>query len=174
MSILSRVSCAVMAVVLMPCWAQAQSTLFDRPAGEDPIAVQRVAPDRAVDVSDGSSETGVDVAALPAPQLATEPIPSEPPDQTASPATEAGPTASAATAGIQSRAASAHLTRQQLADRANQRDREDRPGIGRDAALMIIGGAAIVAGALIGGGAGTAFIVVGAVIGITGLVLILM
>jgi hypothetical protein len=173
MSIPSRISCAVMAVVLMPCWAQAQSTLFDRRAGQDPIAVQRVAPDRAADVSDGSNETGVDVAALPAPQLATDPIPSEPPDQTASPATEAGPTASAATAGIQSRAASTHLTRQQLADRANQRDREDRP-IGRDAVLMIVGGAAIVAGALIGGGAGTALIVVGAVIGITGLVLILM
>jgi hypothetical protein len=176
MSISSRVSCAVIAVVLLPCWAQAQASLFDRPVGEGSNAVQHVAPNGSVDVGEESSEMAPapDVATLPAPELATDPIPSATPDQTASPATETGPTASAATAGIQSRGATAHLTRQQLADRANQRDREDRPGIGRDAALMIVGGAAIVTGALIGGSAGTAFVVVGAVIGITGLVLILM
>ncbi len=66
--------------------------------------------------------------------------------------------------------ATENLTRQQLADRAASADHD---GLGRNAVLMIVGGAAIVAGALVGGGAGTALIVVGAVIGITGLVLIL-
>lgn len=80
-----------------------------------------------------------------------------------------GPTSSSATVGFQSRAAT--LTRAQLAERAN--DRDYHSGLGRDAVLMIIGGAGIVAGALIGGAAGTALIIVGAVIGITGLILTL-
>ncbi len=84
-----------------------------------------------------------------------------------------GPTTSSATAGIRSRGATENLTRQQLADRANSRDQDDHHGIGRDAALMIIGGAGIVVGALVGGSAGTALIIVGAVIGITGFVLII-
>jgi hypothetical protein len=81
-----------------------------------------------------------------------------------------GPSLSSATAGFQSR--TTQLTRQQMAERAMDQD-GGRRGIGRDAVLMIIGGAAIVAGAIVGGGAGTALIVVGAVIGVTGLVLIL-
>lgn len=41
------------------------------------------------------------------------------------------------------------------------------------AGVKIFGGAAIITGAVIGGSAGTAFIIVGAAIGITSLVLIL-
>lgn len=45
----------------------------------------------------------------------------------------------------------------------------DRAGLGQARAMMIVGGAALVAGAIIGGDAGTIIMVGGAVIGLIGL-----
>jgi hypothetical protein len=119
----------------------------------------------------------VDVS-VPTPNLEADPIPvASIPPADAAPGDEAapatGPTAASATAGIHSLGATENLTRRQLADRAHEDQDGGRSGLGRDAVLMIVGGAAIVAGAIVGGGGGTALIVVGAVIGLTGLVLIL-
>ncbi len=83
-----------------------------------------------------------------------------------------GPTSSAAATGFHG--PSEHLTRQQMADRAAAHDDTGNGGLGTGPILMIIGGASIVAGALVGGGGGTALIIVGAVVGGTGLVLTLM
>lgn len=43
------------------------------------------------------------------------------------------------------------------------------PGQGRDVALMVVGGAAMIAGAIIGGTAGTIFLIGGAAIALYGL-----
>jgi len=186
MSISSRLQCAVIAVALVPYWATAQSSPLggansDVTGAGSQLSAERVAVPVVTDVAARPGDAGTGAAIpLPPANLETDPMPSpasteagsaEPTDEQAAPG---GPTASSATAGIHSHAATEDLTRQQLADRASNRDQEERRGgIGRDAALMIVGGAAIITGAIIGGPAGTAFIVVGAAIGITGLVLIL-
>ncbi len=182
MSVSSRLQCAVIAVAVLPCLATAQSgvlgntpvsapgTSYQAPAAPAEIAVNSAPVPR--------NAANGEATAIPAPNLETDPIPAQAdkaPTSTvpadAQVAETSGPSLSSATAGFQSR--SAQLTRQQMADRAMDQDGGGRRGIGRDAVLMIIGGAAIVAGAIVGGGAGTALIVVGAVIGVTGLVLIL-
>ena len=79
-------------------------------------------------------------------------------------ATEAGPSLAAASAGIHS-----NVAREDASSRAASHD----GGIGTAGVLMIVGGAAILAGLLIGGGAGTAIAVAGAVAGLYGLYLYL-
>jgi len=103
-------------------------------------------------------------AQAPTPQLDADPIPSAPPIASTS---VAGPTSAAATAGIH--AQSPTLTRQQVADRANAA----HGGFGTDAILMIVGGGAFIAGLIIGGGAGTAIAIAGAVMALYGLYLYL-
>ena len=179
MSVSSRVQYAVIAAALLPCWAAAQSN-FARNAATDAAVVGSTVSSPvgvAADVPGQlqSNAANADVAAAPQPNLETDPIPADANTPASAPAPSdqvtptAGPTSAAATAGIRPHTATENLTRQQLADRAAQ----DHSGLGRNAVLMIIGGAAIVAGAIVGGSAGTALIVVGAVIGITGLVLVL-
>jgi hypothetical protein len=180
MSAKSRQQYALIAIALLPCWAMAQSSLPrstppDGPTGGAQLSASpiNVAVEMAAPANDAPSEA---VAPLPAPNFDTDPVPrgaagpSSEPGSGDQAAATGGPTSSSATVGF--RASSGQLTRQQLADRARDDD-GGRHGLGRDAVLMIIGGAGIVAGALIGGPAGIALIVVGAVIGITGLVLIL-
>jgi hypothetical protein len=75
-----------------------------------------------------------------------------------------GPTLAAATAGVHAQFA----TTSQSTNRSKHQG-----GLGTDAILMIVGVAALVAGLLIGGGAGTAIAVAGAVIGLYGLYLYL-
>ncbi|HET6764902.1 MAG TPA: hypothetical protein VFH27_14555 [Longimicrobiaceae bacterium] len=70
----------------------------------------------------------------------------------------AGPTIQAARAGISAPSASAANGAQQLETPSRE-----------SAALMIVGGAALLAGLLIGGGAGTAIAVGGTLIGLYGL-----
>jgi hypothetical protein len=74
---------------------------------------------------------------------------------------KSGPTLEAAAVGIRPA-----VSKNEAA--ATQR-RSGRRGVNQDVALMIVGGAAIVAGAIIGGDAGTIFMVGGAVIGLWGL-----
>ena len=76
-----------------------------------------------------------------------------------------GPTRDAATAGIRSAPESANV----LATTAA----EQQGGFGRAETLMIVGGAAFVAGLIIGDDAGTIVMVGGAVIGLYGLYLYL-
>lgn len=52
---------------------------------------------------------------------------------------------------------------------ASTQTRSRRRGVNNDVALMIVGGAAMVAGAIIGGDAGTIFLIGGAVVGLWGL-----
>ena len=179
MSTWSRVSCAVMAVVLFPCWAAAQANVVDRTDNDASGAASHALSASEVDaVPSQASKASIDIAPLPAPQLEPDPIPSEVGGQTVHAdvavqmATDVGPTVASTTAGLQPR--EEHLTRRQLADRASHSNRDPHAGLGTDVALMIVGGAAIIVGAIVGGGAGTAIIVVGAAIGITGLVLLLM
>lgn len=182
MHVSSRLQCAVIAVAILPCWATAQSS----PVGNaDASAVGSQLSATPVDMAAPQPGNAANAGAVPAPAAALEADPSpssastpvtgsEPGDQRAVEDRASGPSASSATAGIRSHVATEDLTRQQLADRASNRDQDGgRRGVGRDATLMILGGAAVIAGAVIGGSAGTAFIIVGAVIGITGLVLIL-
>ncbi len=178
-----RLQCAMIAVAILPCVATAQTS----PLGGANTEASDVGPQPSaapMDLAVPQSATAANASAIasPAATVVADPSPSSPStevtssgpgDQRAMDDRSSGPTASSATAGIRSRAAGEHLTRQQLADRASRDQDEGHQGLGRDAALMIIGGAGIIVGALVGGSAGTALIVVGAVIGITGLVLII-
>lgn len=74
---------------------------------------------------------------------------------------KSGPTLEAAAVGIRP-AVSADAA-------APTQTRARRRGVNQDVALMIVGGAAIVAGAIIGDDAGTIFMVTGAIIGLWGL-----
>jgi hypothetical protein len=112
----------------------------------------------------------------PTPRLDVDPIPTSTSAQvdaqgsteTESPTTaESGPTSASATAGIHS--ASHRLSHQELAAAANNHG----GGFGTDGALMIVGGAGFIAGLIIGGGAGTAIAIAGAVIALYGLYLYL-
>jgi hypothetical protein len=133
-----------------------------------------VVVDNATRSSDGGP---VELTPLPPANLQADLIPASASDEAtagdaSAPAGQAavgGPTLAGATAGIRSNAAKENLTMQQLADRASQG--HDRVGL--DVALMIVGGAALIAGLLIGGGAGTAIAIGGAVVGLYGLFLYL-
>jgi hypothetical protein len=179
MSVSSQLQCAVIAVAVLPCLATAQSSLLGSTSGDAPGAAYQLSAAPAAIATDAAplqrNAAASEATAIPAPSVETDPIPAQTDNAPTGGASDApvaasGPSLSSATAGFQSR--TEHLTRQQLADRAMDQD-GGRHGLGRDAVLMIIGGAAIVAGAIVGGTGGTALIVVGAVIGLTGLVLIL-
>lgn len=74
----------------------------------------------------------------------------------------AGPTVAASTAGIRSSTASASTT-------APPAQQDRNLGAGQNIALMVVGGAALVIGAVIGGTAGLLLAVGGAVVGLYGL-----
>lgn len=95
----------------------------------------------------------------------TQPAPAAAPApaSTEAPATPAGPSLDAATAGIHHVAATA-TTRE--ADRHGG-------GLGTGGALMIVGGAALIIGLIIGGGAGLVVAIAGAALGLYGLFLFL-
>lgn len=76
----------------------------------------------------------------------------------------AGPTREAAIAGIRANVPTEDLTAQESADRAAHGG-----GLGTGGALMIVGGAAFIAGLIIGGGAGTALAVGGVLVAAYGL-----
>jgi hypothetical protein len=82
-------------------------------------------------------------------------------------------TESAATAGAQSGptmdAASVAVRQPVSHENRMQNAAPRRAGYGQPVALMVVGGAALLAGLIIGGGAGTAIAVGGAVIGLYGL-----
>ena len=102
--------------------------------------------------------------ALPVIDRVRVPTPDE--AATPSPASEAsvGPTLAAATVGVRANVARGDRSTNTAAHKG---------GLGTDAILMIVGAAALLAGLLIGGGAGTAIAVAGAVIGLYGLYLYL-
>lgn len=76
--------------------------------------------------------------------------------------TTSGPTIESAAVGIRPAAAS-------TADASAEAQRRGRTGVSQSVALMLVGGAAMVAGAIIGDDAGTIFLVGGAVIALYGL-----
>jgi hypothetical protein len=86
--------------------------------------------------------------------------PRTPPADVAAPARQAGPTMDAASVAVRQPVSS-----ETRAPNAPPR----RAGYGQPVALMVVGGAALLAGLIIGGGAGTAVAVGGAVIGLYGL-----
>ncbi len=100
---------------------------------------------------------------LTAPALPAAAAPAAP--QPASPAT-AGPTYDGARAGVATAPMHAARTAQQGEE---ERAPRNRPGFGQPEALMITGGAAIVAGLLVGGDAGGVLAFGGAVVGLVGL-----
>jgi hypothetical protein len=79
----------------------------------------------------------------------------------------AGPTMAAAQAGIHANVPTEDLSSQEAADRAAH------GGLGTGGALMIVGGAAFIAGLIIGGGAGTALAIGGVLVAAYGLYLFL-
>ena len=85
--------------------------------------------------------------------------PRTPPADVAAPAKTPGPTVAAARVGV-SRATSPELKTAQAPRRA---------GLGQPVALMVVGGAALLAGLIIDGDAGTVIAVSGALIGLYGL-----
>jgi hypothetical protein len=85
--------------------------------------------------------------------------PATPTADVRAPAPAGGPTAEAARAGV------TRETSDELRPAAQQR----RAGLGQPIALMVVGGAALLTGLIIGGGAGTVIAVGGALIGLYGL-----
>ncbi len=163
----SRSQHAVMVFAVLPL------LLLARPATAQTSAVSNTGDNSSSSASQLSAvpitapvmvETPDATVQAPAPQLDADPIPSAPPIEASS---DAGPTSTSATAGI--RAHSSTLTRQQLADRATAA----HGGFGTDGVLMIVGGAGFIAGLIIGGGAGTAIAIAGAVMALYGLYLYL-
>lgn len=77
------------------------------------------------------------------------------------PRSTAGPTMASSTVGIRRTAPASAKTTATMA--------EARLGAGRNVALMVVGGAAIIVGAIIGGTAGVLIAVVGAAVGLYGL-----
>lgn len=103
--------------------------------------------------------------ALGQPALGQDPLaqqalaPRTPPADVAAPARTAGPTAEAARAGV------TQQTTGELRPAAQAR----RAGFGQPVALMVVGGAALLTGLIIGGDAGTVIAVGGALVGLYGL-----
>lgn len=85
--------------------------------------------------------------------------PRTPPADVAAPARVAGPTLDAARAGV------SHQTSPELKVAAAPR----RAGYGQPVALMVVGGAALLTGLIIGDSAGTVIAVGGALVGLYGL-----
>jgi hypothetical protein len=193
----SALQLAAIAVVAFPGWAAAQSgALAGVGAGRSVEAYQLstgqvIAPVTLDPAATVTANPETNAAPAPAPDLAIEPIPDAPlavgpsdatnatvdatvdaaADATIDPTVEglAGPQLAATTSGIRAHTAKENLTAQQYADRASG----DNHHVGLDAALMIVGGAGLLAGLLIGGGGGTAIAIGGAVIGLYGLFLYL-
>ena len=86
--------------------------------------------------------------------------PRTPPADVASPARSAGPTTDAARAGV-----TQESSKELKVSSAAQR----RAGLGQPVALMVVGGAALLTGLIIGGDAGTVIAVGGALVGLYGL-----
>lgn len=82
-----------------------------------------------------------------------------PPSEVAAPTNSAGPTLDAARAGV------TQQTSAELKTAAQAR----RRGMGQPVALMVVGGAALLTGLIIGGDAGTVIAVGGALVGLYGL-----
>ncbi len=121
------------------------------------------------DADGTASNAGESVAAHP--DLAPTPlIPagSNDPEPLSLASSAAGPSAALATAGIHAQIAREAVTPAEQAQRAAHHG-----GLGTDGALMIVGGAAFIAGLIIGGGAGTAIAIGGAAVGLYGLYLYL-
>ena len=85
--------------------------------------------------------------------------PRTPPADVAAPARQAGPTMDAASVAV----------RQPVTNETRVPNAPRRAGYGQPVALMVVGGAALLAGLIISGGAGTAIAVGGAVVGLYGL-----
>ena len=112
-----------------------------------------------------TAKTAVSQQVITSPAAATPPAstlelaPRTPPSDVAAPASSAGPTMDAARVGV------TQQTSSELKAAAQAR----RRGMGQPVALMVVGGAALLTGLIIGGDAGTVIAVGGALIGLYGL-----
>jgi hypothetical protein len=176
----SRLQFAAIAIVALPGWAASQSSAsatvgVGATVGSPQLAASPIVAPVTLDLSVGDGSIGLGSSALPTPaaDLSAEPIAVASAEGSASTPVgtadgTAGPRLATATSGIRANTAKEDLTAQQAADRAAH-----HAGFGTDGALMIVGGAAFIAGLIIGGGAGTAIAIGGAVIGLYGLYLYL-
>ncbi len=123
-------------------------------------AASAVSGEASVAGNDGAAPPDVGPVPVPAPEELTGAASANADGN----ATDGGPSLAAASAGVR-----ANVAREDASSRAASHD----GGIGTAGVLMIVGGAAILAGLLIGGGAGTAIAVGGAVAGLYGLYLYL-
>jgi hypothetical protein len=172
MSVSPRLVLSLVAVI--PCTLRGQSTGRQQ---TQLSAVPVVAP-AAVEFTATPSST-VSLTPAPAAIISTDAAPVQPgawaPEASvgiASATSEAaavGPSLSAASAGIHART----VEQQRTARDAAQLAAHHGSGFGTDGALMIVGGAAFIAGLIIGGGAGTAVAIAGAAVGLYGLYLYL-
>lgn len=87
----------------------------------------------------------------------------------AAPATEPAPAAAQPSAGPTMDAASVAVRQPVTHEARDPNAPPRRAGYGQPVALMVVGGAALLTGLIIGGGAGTAIAVGGAVVGLYGL-----
>jgi hypothetical protein len=181
MSVLSRprwVVSSLAVLLVLPLAAGAQSgglsaSRMSSIATDSRLSTVPVTAPVAIGTADPSEGS---TSPAPAARFDVDPIPTATSTQTdgrasseaESPATaESGPTSTSATAGFHS--ASRRLSRQELAAQADNH----HGGFGTDGALMIVGGAGFIAGLIIGGGAGTAIAIAGAVVALYGLYLYL-
>lgn len=181
MRVPSRQLLAVLSLVALPSFLGAQASELAGagqtaagPSGQLPESavasgVQTQRLDVTTPVMDGgpsAADPSVASATDALPIIDHVPVPS--PDEGAVPSqpseTGLGPTMAAATVGVR-----ANVARE---DRSTN-NAAHKGGLGTDAILMIVGAAALIAGLLIGGGAGTAIAVAGAVVGLYGLYLYL-
>ena len=112
-----------------------------------------------------SAQTAASQQVITSPATATPPAsslelaPRTPPSDVAAPTAAAGPTMDAARVGV------TQQTSAELKAAAQAR----RRGMGQPVALMVVGGAALLTGLIIGGDAGTVIAVGGALVGLYGL-----
>ncbi len=119
------------------------------------VAVAFAAPIGAQEARANASQSDLPPAVM---QSTTAPSTPSTSASVATPAPRPGPTMDASVAGIRTQSANAKMPAPVAVDR-----------VGRNPALMIVGGAALVVGAIIGGDAGTIIMVGGAVTGLVGL-----
>lgn len=165
MRVPSRSQCAVMAFVALPLllFSQTASAQISALSGAGGTSTSSASQLSDVPITAPVAVETPDAPA-PAPQLDAEPMPAAPPVASSE---ALGPTSSSATAGFHVH--SSAWTHQQLANGAAAA----HGGFGTDGVLMIVGGAAFIAGLIIGGGAGTAIAIAGAVMALYGLYLYL-
>jgi len=148
---------AACAVLASPVLAQGPSSLEE--ATQSPPAPQLTTPTPTQDApADAAANAPANAASAAAPEVTA-------------PAVTTGPTFGNATSGIRANAAHEDLTTAEAAHRAVTGG--SGGGLNKGAIVLIVGGAAIAAGVLIGGTGGAALAIGGALVALYGIYLLL-